>query len=63
GGLSVLPAAGTDEAAPNSRRGHIRGTRNRGIHPRAVYKGAFREGFVRCAPPRQSAKNHAHITR
>ncbi|MGD0091563.1 MAG: hypothetical protein ABSE73_16725 [Planctomycetota bacterium] len=26
GGLSVLSAAGTDEAAPNSRRGHIRGT-------------------------------------
>ena len=27
GGLSLLPAAGTDEAAPNSRRSHIRGTR------------------------------------
>jgi len=26
GGLSVLPAAGTDGAAPNSRRGLIRGT-------------------------------------
>jgi len=39
GGLSVRPAAGTDEAAPNSRRDHIRGTREDGAATSVAQEG------------------------